>query len=374
MLQQVVEASPRIAADRAEAEATYAMTTAVVEQLGPIGVFRMLASDRAIELEEYCRVIEQLAFADPSVAWATVNSNGAAMMSAIVDSDIADELLGSANWFFGVGLPPTGKGQRTAEGIKISGRWPVVSGCEYASYFAMNCIIHENGGPVMNGPIPETGFAIVPGAAGRIERTWEGVNAVKGSGSHAVVIDDVLVDERRLVSLDQLQTIDWPYANLPPFALQSLSLGALAIGIGRAAVAGAVAQTANRVSAANGSAWVDYPSVQNSVASADIDVESARHGLFALADQCWRELAADALTPTTNARLHAIADHGFRVARRAVSDLFATGSVDALHSGHILEQSLRDIHGFSVQWERYRRLHYEAGRVLMGAESADPLF
>ena len=57
-----------------------------------------------------------------------------------------------------------------------------------------------------------------------------------------------------------------------------------------------------------------------------------------------------------------------------MSRLFTAGSIDALHAGHGLEQALRDVHGFSVQWERYRRLHFEAGRVLLGASPRDPQF
>src|SRR5262249_20854791 len=109
--------------------------------------------------------------------------------------------------------------------------------------------------------------------------------------------------------------------------------------------------------------------------SADCAVLCARGGLLEIARLVWEGLERGrGIAPLWRARMHAIADHATRTARDAVSRTFACGSVDVLHAGHPLEQALRDIHAFSVQWERYRRLHYEAGRVLLGGASQDPLF
>lgn len=164
-------------------------------------------------------------------------------------------------------------------------------------------------------------------------------------------------------------------AELPGMAGQSIWLSAVAVGIGRAAVDGAIEQAATRVSVASGRAWRDYPSTQNTVAAADVAIASARAGLFDLADQATAELSTHgSVKSRTHARLHAFCDHAFRTVRACVSDLFTSGSVDAVRSGHILEQSLRDIHGFGVQWERYRHLHYQAGKSLLGGEVDDPLY
>ncbi len=72
--------------------------------------------------------------------------------------------------------------------------------------------------------------------------------------------------------------------------------------------------------------------------------------------------------------MHALADHSMRVGRQTVSDLFTVGSVDAIHEGHGLERALRDVHGFGVQWERYRNKQFQAGAAMLGAEIEDPTF
>lgn len=374
VIDAVRELSPVVSAERRSAEAAYTMSPVVVDALGPLKVFRLTGEDCDATLGGTTRVLEELGFADPSVAWAAANSMSVAMLSRALPDDIAAEVLRDENYFFGVGLPPTGRADLVDGKFRVSGRWPVVSGCEHASWLALHCVVHHDGKPQMNGAIPETRFVLAPRSAVDIERSWEGVIAVRGSGSHAVRVEDYTCDPASTAAMTAPHRVRSPWESVPPFAQQSLALAAAATGIGRAAVEAAIAQASSRVSAANGSAWIDYPSVQNTIAAADVSVEATRCALFAFADSCWDELTCGEFRLRTRARLHSIADHAFRSSREAVSGLFATGSVDAVRAGHTLEQSLRDIHGFSVQWERYRSLHYEAGRVLMGAEPAHPLF
>lgn len=374
VLETVTHHTDLIARERSIGEADASMSAAVFDALGPEKVFRVMGPDVDVTLGGVARMLEQLAFADPSVAWAAANSMAVSGMCRAVTESVATEVLDDRHWFYGVGLPPTGRVEIDGDAGVVSGRWPVVSGCERASFFALNCVVHDAAGPVKNGPVPEMRFALVPRSAVDIERTWEAVMAVRGSGSHAVSVERAEVDEGALIGMGAPGREPSPWDHLPQFAGQSVALAAVAIGIARAALQATITQAGSRVSVANGSAWVDYPSVQNSVASAEIAVESSRTYLFELADTCWRELAVDDLQPRTRARLHAIADHALRTGRESVSNLFAAGSVDAVRSGHVLEQCLRDIHGFSVQWERYRSFHYDAGRVLMGADPNHPLF
>ncbi|MEM7337192.1 MAG: hypothetical protein AAF467_01020 [Actinomycetota bacterium] len=112
VLGDVVDSADLVRAERRAGEAGYAMTAPVMERLGPLGVFRLLGRDRSTGLGEFIRVLEALAHADPSVAWAAANSNGAAMATHAFPDAIAAEMLAESNWFYGVGFPPTGKAER----------------------------------------------------------------------------------------------------------------------------------------------------------------------------------------------------------------------------------------------------------------------
>lgn len=355
---------PLVAAERAASETAFRMSPAVFGALGPTDVFRVLAPGVAtdVSLEVWVDLLIDLAIADPAIGWAAMNSNGAASQLYKLDPSVAEEILADGNHFFGAGLPPVGKMRRDGDHMMISGRWPVVSGCEVASWFALNCV--EDGS---EDPAGGMGFVFVPADAIEIERTWMDVIAVRGSGSHAVTVDEVRVPDTAVARIFAPDVTERDFSGFPPFGLQSLTIAAMAVGIGAAAVQAAIDQASTRVSVASGQGWIDYPSVQNSMASADIAIHCARAGLLEVCRTADSELADEgSIGERTHAHLHSIADHSLRTARTHVSDLFAVGSVDAIHQGHLLEQSLRDLHGFSVQWERYRQFHYDAGRVLLG--------
>lgn len=189
VLAEVADSVSLLRAERRSAEEAYGMTPSVMGHLGPLGVFRLMASDRSVSVAEYIRVLEGLAYGDPSVAWAAANSNGAASVTRLLPPELAAEMLASDNWFYGVGFPPCGTAVRKGNTLQVSGRWPVVSGCEHASYFVLNSVVRDESEPVdLDGP-PLMTYVVVPKSEVVIERTWVGVNAVRGSGSHAVTIE-----------------------------------------------------------------------------------------------------------------------------------------------------------------------------------------
>jgi alkylation response protein AidB-like acyl-CoA dehydrogenase len=370
------EFTPLIINHRSEAEALFRMSPAVFDALGPTGIFRLMAPDRGDELTlpMLVRTIEQLGFADPSVAWAAVNSNLASMRLGKLSKENAGAYLDQKNWFFATGLAPTGV-VNFEEGVPVmSGRWPVVSGCEIASFIFLNCRIQDNGEPRMADGSPAVAFTVVPASLVTVHPTWRDSTAIRGSGSHSVSIDRVELPGLHLLAASDPFVQPTIFEHIPNVTFHSLLLAALALGIGRAALEGAIGQAGQRLSAATGAKWIDYPSVQNTISSAEMAVLTARAGYTEVTSQYWTEVQHRDVSLRTRARIQSLVDHVFRVMRSTVSDLFTTGSVDAVRSGHILEQSLRDIHGFGVQWEKYRRLQFEAGRVLMGAEPTDPLF
>ncbi|MDH4078035.1 MAG: hypothetical protein OEW29_19070, partial [Acidimicrobiia bacterium] len=372
--------APLIRSLRAEGELRFAMAPDVRDEAGAAGLFRLaapLGGARPPSLVELIEVHEELAAADPSVAWAAANSNGAFAILSRLDPAIIADVLSPDTRFVGVGLPPTGNAEVTADGLVVSGRWPVVSGASSADWFLLHCVLRENGVTRTTGSLLDARFVPVPASAVSVEDTWRGVMAVRGSGSNAVSVEHFVVPDDRSVGMVAASTSSEPVDLLnaaSPLAVQSLELAAVAVGIGRSALAAATAQAGARISVVNKSGWAEWSSVQHTIAAADMAIETTRAGLHTVTAQAERELSRGPLSMESRARVHTIADHAFRAMRHTVSDLFTVGSIDALRPGHGLEQALRDVHGFSVQWERYRRFQYVAGRALLGADPNDPLF
>ena len=379
LIAEVRALTPLIRRHRDWSEEHVRIAPAVHDSLGALGIFRLAAPtemgglelDSATEIHVY----EELAYADPAVAWIAMNSNAAGAIASRLKPAAADRVFASKTSIYGLGLVSAGKAVAGRGGFRVSGRWPVVSGCNAADWFLMASKVYDgrklrkkNGKPVVR-------FAIVPASEAEPLDTWSDVVAVRGSGSHAVSVPETFVDRDMTAAFEDRPRVRRPRYLVPPMSLGSIGMAAVSLGIARFALEAAVAQGTSRKSALSGTEWRTWPSVQDSVASIDAAVYAGRAGLFALSQEVAAFTAAGKKPPPeVRAHLYAYTDHAVRLGRDAVSRLFTVGSVDAIHQGHGLERALRDMHGFSVQWERSRRKQFQAGAALLGAEIEDPQF
>jgi alkylation response protein AidB-like acyl-CoA dehydrogenase len=83
--------------------------------------------------------------------------------------------------FCGTGRPE-GRGEPTPAGIRVTGRWNIISGCEDADWASVALMVDGT-----------FSSALMPMADLCIEQTWD-VAGMRGTGSHTVIADGVLVD------------------------------------------------------------------------------------------------------------------------------------------------------------------------------------
>lgn len=78
--------------------------------------------------------------------------------------------------------------ERVPEGVRVSGRWPNVSGCEDAAWAGLALTVDGT-----------FSFAVVPVADLAVERTWQ-MAGMRGTGSHTLVAGDLLVPADRVAA------------------------------------------------------------------------------------------------------------------------------------------------------------------------------
>jgi len=355
------------------------MTDKVYSALGAAGVFRAIAPKEVggddLTSVEQVLVCEELGYADPSVAWCVLNSWGSGLYCAPrMDPDDRDRLYSQPDLLYGFGFAPGGRAQPVDGGYVLTGRWPVVSGCARATWFALNSIVWDGDGPAMVDGAPDVKFVLVPATAVNIEETWSDVVGLRGSGSHAVHVSGAHISAGMTVRFSDPLIIDRPSFRFPLLTVQNTVGGAL-LGAARSAVDSLIEQAAGRVSAASGQAWREWPNVQDTLATCMAAVRAAKAGLLEVSAAAELELAVERhLSASSRAALYTMIDHAHRTARQAVSQLYTAGSIDSLHHGHGLERALRDVHAMSVNWERFRQVHYDSARVLLGLEPVSRLF
>jgi alkylation response protein AidB-like acyl-CoA dehydrogenase len=250
-----------------------------------------------------------------------------------------------------------------------------VSGCQVAGRFALASIFMDGDQPRTVDGRPDVRFLVVEPDVVEILDTWSDVQGLRGSGSHAVRVEDAPVDEDCAFSFADPPAFDRPAFRVGLLVGANAVASAALLGAARAALDGLVAQASGRVSAASGQAWRDWPNIQDTVCTSAGNLISSRAGLIAAVEQGWASLQdAKEIPPVERGAIYAMCDHAHRTARQAVSRIFTAGSIDGLHQGHILQQSLRDVHALSVNWERYGQLRYDVGRVMMGLLPLHPLY
>jgi alkylation response protein AidB-like acyl-CoA dehydrogenase len=178
------------------------------------------------------RVYEELAAAEASVAWIAWNNQ----LNCLTSPHLADApragLFGDPRLLFANSTRPSGRGVAVEGGFRVSGRWSLVSGCELADWILVMCVITDGTEAHQVAPgVPETRMAYLPKGSYRILDTWH-VGALRGTGSHDVVVDEVFVPAERTFAFTDPTRIDRPLFRMPFRATMTAGCAAICRGSG----------------------------------------------------------------------------------------------------------------------------------------------
>ena len=259
----------------------------------------------------------------------------------------------------------------------MSGRWSVVSGAAHADWAVLGARIGAGGTagePHDAGEARDAGevrWMLLPAGTWTVEATWDDAAAMRGSGSHTVTVTDAWVPEALAHSWDRPLRIDRPLYRLRYTSVTGTAAAAISLGVLRAAIEQLTSTLSTYRSSLDGANPRDWPNVQQAVAELTASRRAAWNGLLSAAEEVWSVATAEpaATVPVPlRAGLFAAADHAVQVALAGVSRAYVCGTGKVLQRGHPLEQALRDVHGMAVNWERIRRMVFDAGGVLLGRE------
>jgi alkylation response protein AidB-like acyl-CoA dehydrogenase len=139
--------------------------------------------------ETVARCLADLGRACPSTAWIAGTCVTAKNIAArCFPEPQAREFFADPDALFCGSGVPAARGERVPEGVRVSGRWPNVSGCEDAAWAGLALTVDGT-----------FSFAVVPVADLAVERTWQ-MAGMRGTGSHTLVADDLLVPADRVAA------------------------------------------------------------------------------------------------------------------------------------------------------------------------------
>jgi alkylation response protein AidB-like acyl-CoA dehydrogenase len=330
----------------------------LAEKLRAAGVFRIMFAKSwggpEMPLPQQVELIETLAYADPSVAWAVKIGSDSGYFCAFLEPSAARELYPSIDYATAGQAPPNGRAVRVPGGYRVTGRWGFGSGCTHADVMVAGCLVVESEGATPT----EVIYILAPAARFEIEDTWFS-NGLAGSGSHHYKTKDLFVPASHTFTMVGPAKIAGPLYADAGSATVFIPMAGTPLGLMRRAIDVTVELAREKVIAlpAPPTKMRDLPRVKFALARAQMLYGAARAAVYESVNRYWAELLREghgSLTPQhasvlgTPARLEARRDmgmariHAHRTAIEVAQLMFDTVGAPAVYESLPLGRLLRD--------------------------------
>jgi len=197
-------------------------------------------------------VIEAVSAADPAVGWYIANSLPTCLAVAALAEKERAQLFAEPDRNFGYSGAQVGQAIPTEGGYRVSGQWPVVSGCEDAKWCGLSGIVMEGNTPRLSNGYPDSRLFFTRTADLEIVPTWKDAAAMRGTGSNQVRVYDVFVPEGLAYTSAKPLLIDRPLFRLPSVLMFAPMGAAVACGVLSTALESAVEALSAKVSTFSG--------------------------------------------------------------------------------------------------------------------------
>lgn len=341
----------------------------IVEMFKAAGVYRAMVAKRFGGEEkspsDFLRLIEEISRADGSAGWVASFGFSAVYLSALPIPTLEKMYANGPDVVFAGGIFPPQEAKRVEGGLEVSGSWSWGSGCTGAQLIGVGIKV-DGAGPTGGLPL----IAVMPAEKVKIVPNWD-VIGLKGTGSHDMVIDKVVVPEEWTFIRGGKSSLDTPLYRYPTMALAAQVLAVVALGVGRAALDELIEMAGGRTSITGAPVLADRAYVQTDLAKAEAALRSARAFFYEATDEAFATLVAgDELSPEARAMIRLAATNAARVGADVTQTVYRLAGTTGVFADHPIAHYMHDAmivpqHAFLADgtWQN-------AGKVLLGL---DPL-
>jgi alkylation response protein AidB-like acyl-CoA dehydrogenase len=365
LLDVVRKLAPQIRSCADEIEATRELPRPLFEALADAGLFH-LALPRSLgcpelDLPTYIQVIEELAKADASTAWAINQGTVFATYAARMPHAVARAIWIDTPRSVVSNTPaPSAQAVVVPGGYLVTGCQGFSTGCRHASWVAPHAQIIEHGQPrlLKNGQ-PETRYLFVPVAEADLLDTWH-VRGLRGTGTHHFAIREVFVPAERSLLASTAPLIETgPLYQIPRTLVFASGDAAVALGTARACLATFYELAGAKTPRAMPGLLRDQPLVQADMGHAEAYLRSGRALLTETVRDIWATVSArGTLSLDQRATLRLATTHAIRLAVQVVDIVYNAAGATAVYEGHLLQRAFQDVHVMSQHFQA-RHAHYE---------------
>ena len=380
LIGSAVSLLPEIRGMADEIDDTRQLPNRLVDRLADAGFFRMLLDRELGGLETdpltAAQVVETLSTVSPSVGWVVmiVASTNFWTARVLPDESIAEIFTPGVPVNVVGNLVPHGQAVKVDGGWRVSGQWPLGSGCAQADWMASGGWLHDDQGPIMENDIPAWRVFYTPISDCRILDTWH-ATGLRGTSSHDYTMDDVFVPDR-MVSQHPLrapnlrQSRHYTYSAMVVAVMASVALGAA-----RGAVDALLEMMGEKQELPSSRPATVNTDKQGDLGAAEALVGSARAYLHDTLGQVWdRITAGEPLSPKLRARFRLACTNAGTASVEAVDRVYRAGGTDSVYTSSPVERLFRDVHTVAAHVAMRPSTFADGGALLLGERPNMPGF
>ena len=352
----------------------------LADRLADAGLFRMMVDRELGGLEAdpltAAQVVETLSSVSPSVGWVVmiIASTNFWAARTLPDEAVRDVFIPGKPVNVTGNLVPHGQAVKSDGGWRVSGQWPLGSGCSLADWMASGGWLHDERGPIIEDGIPAWRVFYAPISECRILDTWHSTG-LRGSGSHDYTIDDVFVPDR-LVTRHPLRAPSLRSSRHYAYSAMVIAvMASVALGAARGSVDSLIEVLGEKLELPSGRPAAAIVDKQADLGAAEALVGSARAYLYDVLGQVWAKVTAgEPLTSELRGRFR-LACANAATAPVAAADLaYRAGGTDSIYTSSPVERFFRDAHTVAAHVAMRPSSVADGGALLLGQEPRIPGF
>lgn len=341
--------APQVAAFAEESERTRRLPLPLIEAMARAGLFRLwtpqaLGGPEADPMT-FLRVVETISRVDGSAGWCVMIGGSLSVFGGYLPIAGAQQIFGCDPLTVLSGsFAPFGQAVVEPGGYRVTGRWPLASGCQHCAWLVGNCRVVDGDRPRLRSDgTPVVRMMMFPADASQILDTWDSVG-LRGTGSHDYTVTNIFVRDDHSLSFREPPVQTGPLYAMPSIALFAAAVAAVALGIARHAIDLVTQLVAGKVTIRSRRTLREEASVQADLGRAEALLRSGRAFLYETLEDAWRMVSASGtLDVAQRALLRLAGTQAANSATQAVDLMFSVGSSASVYESAGLGRCLRDI-------------------------------
>lgn len=313
----------------------------IIERLKKLGVYRAFVpkcfGGNEWSPRQFCELIERLSQADGSVGWVASFGMNPAYLGCLPQQSLEQLYQNGPDIIFAGGIFPPQPAQVTEEGVIVRGRWKFSSGCLSADVIGVGIAPQKD-----NEPQGLPRIAVMPADQLKIEMTWDTVG-LKGTGSHDLVVEDVLVSKDWTFVRGEPSKRTEPFFKYPSLSLATQVLTVVGIGVAGAALDEFKKLAPAKSSITGGAEIANRPVTQYEFAQAEAEFLAARTWFYHTMDEVWNTiLAGQTPSPDQISDIRLSCTHAARVSAEVARKIQMLAGMTAVYTNNPFSRFVND--------------------------------